>query len=149
MQNFKAIITLTGSKTVIQLPFDPNQVWGQKSRHHIRGTVNEIMLRGPLVSLDELYYIVLRPAWLRDSGFSVGDTVEVSIFPEGPQLDLLPEDIALALESEPRARAFFESLATFYRKGYLRWIDGARKPEVRAARIQEMITLLKAGEKQR
>jgi ATPase subunit of ABC transporter with duplicated ATPase domains len=41
------------------------------------------------------------------------------------------------------------SLATFYRNGYIRWIESARRPETRQARITEMIGLLKAGKKQR
>ena len=57
--------------------------------------------------------------------------------------------IAAALEASPTARAFFEGLATFYRKGYLRWIDGARRPETRVSRIREMVGLLDAGKKQR
>jgi uncharacterized protein YdeI (YjbR/CyaY-like superfamily) len=56
--------------------------------------------------------------------------------------------ILAALDSEPEAGAFFESLATFYRNGYLRWIEGAKRPETRSARIAEMLRLLKAGKKQ-
>ena len=51
--------------------------------------------------------------------------------------------------SEPEARAFFESLATFYRNGYVRWIEGAKRPETRSARIAEMLGLLRGGQKQR
>jgi uncharacterized protein YdeI (YjbR/CyaY-like superfamily) len=69
--------------------------------------------------------------------------------PEGPQADTLAPDILAALENEPEARAFFESLATFYRNGYLRWIEGAKRPETRSARIAEMLSLLKASKKQR
>ena len=150
MQNFKTTLILLGSKTLIPLPFDPNDVWGEKKRHHIHGTVNEIMIRGPLSSNGSTYFISPGPAWLRDAGMAAGDSVEVEIYPEGPQVDALAEDISQALESEPQAKAFYESLATFYRKGYLRWIGGAsRRPEVRANRIQEMIGLLKEGKKQR
>jgi uncharacterized protein YdeI (YjbR/CyaY-like superfamily) len=69
--------------------------------------------------------------------------------PEGPQADTLAPDIVDALESEPEARACFESLATFYRNGYVRWIESAKRPETRSARITEMLSLLKAGKKQR
>jgi uncharacterized protein YdeI (YjbR/CyaY-like superfamily) len=58
-------------------------------------------------------------------------------------------DILAALESEPEARAFFESLATFYRNAYVRWIESAKRSETRSARIAEMLGLLKAGKKQR
>jgi uncharacterized protein YdeI (YjbR/CyaY-like superfamily) len=59
-------------------------------------------------------------------------------------------DIAAAFDASPDAAAFFDSLAQFYRRGYLRWIDATkRSPHKRAARIAEMIELLKAGSKER
>ena len=63
--------------------------------------------------------------------------------------DLAP-DVAAAFESSPEAAAFFASLATFYRKGYLRWIDGAsHRPEIRARRVRELVAYLAEGRKQR
>ena len=48
------------------------------------------------------------------------------------------------------AVAFFDSLAQFYRKAYLRWIDATtRRPDLRAARIAEVVDLLARGIKQR
>ena len=38
---------------------------------------------------------------------------------------------------------------TIYRNTYIKWIEGAKRPETRAARIAEMISLLRAGEKQK
>ena len=62
----------------------------------------------------------------------------------------LADDIASALEANPAAAAFFDTLAQFYRKAYLRWIDATtRRPEVRAARIAEVVELLAAGIKER
>jgi uncharacterized protein YdeI (YjbR/CyaY-like superfamily) len=58
--------------------------------------------------------------------------------------------VTAALEAEPEAGVFFDSLAQFYRRAYLRCIDGTkRRPEARAERITEMVTLLKAGKKER
>jgi uncharacterized protein YdeI (YjbR/CyaY-like superfamily) len=70
--------------------------------------------------------------------------------PEGPQSDALAPDIAAALSAEPEAARFFDGLATFYRKNYLRWIEATkRSPEVRAQRIAELVELMKAGKKER
>lgn len=42
--------------------------------------------------------------------------------------------------------AAFDTLAQFYRKAYLRWIDAAaRRRDIRAARIAEVVDLLAAG----
>jgi uncharacterized protein YdeI (YjbR/CyaY-like superfamily) len=76
--------------------------------------------------------------------------VHVILSPEGVQLDELDEDIAALLAVEPGAARFFESLAQFYRKAYLKWLDGAkRRPSVREERLVELINLLKAGRKTR
>jgi len=80
----------------------------------------------------------------------VGDAVIVELEPEGPQRGDLADDFASALEASPAAAAFFDTLAQFYRKAYLRWIDATtRRPEVRAARIAEVVDLLAAGVKER
>jgi uncharacterized protein YdeI (YjbR/CyaY-like superfamily) len=93
---------------------------------------------------------MLPPGWLRDNPISEGTALAIELWPEGPQLDALPEDIAAALAGSPRARAFFESLATFYRKAYLTWLAGsARRPEVRRERLAQFISLLEAGRKER
>jgi len=48
------------------------------------------------------------------------------------------------------AAAFFDTLAQFYRKAYLRYIDATtRRPDLRAARIAEVAGLLAAGIKER
>jgi uncharacterized protein YdeI (YjbR/CyaY-like superfamily) len=74
--------------------------------------------------------------------------VEVVVEPEGPQRGDLAEDVATALAANPKAAAFFDSLAQFYRRAYLRWIDATkRSPQMRAQRIAQMIDLLNAGVK--
>lgn len=148
-QRFKTMVAKTGSRTYIAIPFDPNEVWGVKQRHHITGTVNGCAVRGSLGSDGSQYFLPLGAAWRRDNGVEAGAEVEVVLAPEGPQTDALAPDILAALESEPEARAFFDSLATFYRNGYVRWIEGAKRLETRQARIAEMLGLLKVGKKQR
>jgi hypothetical protein len=137
-------------RVIVRLPFDPSAAWGARARHHVTGTVGGRGVRGPLTGEGTEARLVLGPAWCRGCGLAAGDRVEVVIGPEGPQLDTLAPDVAEALAARPEARAFFDSLATFYRKGYLRWVDATRRrPEVRAARIAEMVELLAAGHKQR
>jgi len=137
-------------RVVISLPFDPNEVWGWRTRHHITGMVGEHRVRGPLTADGSGARLVLGPAWCRDSGFAEGDPVVVTLSPEGPQRDQLAPDIAVALAARPEAREFYDALATFYRKAYLTWVDGTkRRPELRAERIAEMVELLATGHKQR
>jgi hypothetical protein len=148
-QHFKTTIAKSGTRTFIPIPFNPNEVWGVKQRHHITGTVNGYGVRGSLGSDGKQYFLPLGAAWRRDCGIDAGDEVNVVLSPEGPQSETLSADVADALEAEPQAKAFFESLATFYRNTYIKWIESAKRPETRAVRIKEMIELLKAGRKQK
>lgn len=148
-QSFKSVVSKSGSRVFIALPFNPNDVWGVKGRHHIRGTVNGLGVRGSLGSDGKQYFLLLGAAWRRDCSIDVGTAVDVVLAPEGPQSESLSADVTHALDAEPQAKAFFESLATFYRKAYIKWIEGAKRPETRTARIQELIELLKAGKKQK
>jgi hypothetical protein len=148
-QRFKTTIAKSGSRTFIAIPFNPNEVWGVKQRHHITGSVNGQAVRGSLGSDGTQYFLPLGAAWRKGCGLEAGARVEVVLSPEGPQSAQLSPDIARALDAEPRAKAFFESLATFYRNTYIKWIEGAKRPETRSARLQEMMALLKAGQKQK
>lgn len=149
-QEFEATVEVAGGRWFVALPFDPDAVWGSKARHHITGTVNGVKIRGPLDFQNGVPALVLPPAWRRDTPVERGQPVTVTLSPEGPQAEALPEDIAAALEASPQARAFFASLATFYRKAYLTWLAGsARRPEVRRERLAQFISLLEAGKKER
>lgn len=134
----------------VEAPFDADEAWGPKGRHHITGTINGINVRGPLTKDGGTWRLTLGPAWARCATIRPGDAVTVVLSPEGPQRDSLAPDLAAALDAEPEAGAFFDSLATFYRKAYLRWIDGAsRRPALREQRLRELIALLKDGKKTR
>jgi hypothetical protein len=137
-------------RVYIPVSFDPAGVWGERPRYHVRGSINDIPWRGALVDYARGYFLPLGPAYRRQTGLGVGDPVTVVLAAEGPQREALAHDLAAALEAEPAAASFFDALATFYRKGYLRWVNATRgRPEVRAARIAEMVELLKAGQRQR
>jgi hypothetical protein len=137
-------------RVYIPLPFDPAEVWGARARYHVQGTINGSGFRGAVEESGAGHFLPLGPAYRRGCGLSVGDPVEVLLTVEGPQREGLAPDIAAALEAEPAAAEFFDALATFYRKGYLRWIDATkRRPDVRAERIAEMVALLKEGRRSR
>jgi hypothetical protein len=135
---------------VVTVPFDPDEAWGAKAVHHVSGTVNGCRVRVTIAPHDSGWAFTLNPARMRGTGAAVGSEAVVELAPEGPQRGDLADDIAAALEGTPAAGAFFDTLAQFYRKGYLRYIDATkRRPEVRAARIAEVVGLLAAGVKER
>jgi hypothetical protein len=150
-QQFRAVIAVgSRGRAVIVVPFDPDELWGVKADHPVGGTIEGRQVRGRLSPTGSGWVLTVTPMWLRDTGVTIGDDVTVELAPEGPQRGDLADDIAAALAANPAAGAFFDTLAQFYRKAYLRWIDATtRRPDIRAARITEVVDLLAAGVKQR
>ncbi len=148
-QKFKGKVEQVGSRVFVAMPFAPNEVWGVKARHHVAGTIGGFRWRGSLGSDGKRYFVPLGAAFRLGNGLAPGMAVTVELWPEGPQEAALSPDVAAALAAEPEAKAFFDGLATFYRKGFINGIEGAKKPETRARRLAEMMALLKAGKKQK
>jgi len=149
-QRFTTTLVTQRGRVFLPIAFDPDAEWGDKTEHHVRGTINGLDVRGVLEPLDHGQGLVLGPAWRRDRHLDKGDVVEVMLEPEGPQRDDLADDVVAAFAANPLAGAFFDSIAQFYRRAYLRYIDATkRRPEERAVRITEVVALLAAGVKER
>jgi Bacteriocin-protection, YdeI or OmpD-Associated/Domain of unknown function (DUF1905) len=150
-QRFRAVVTAgPRDSAVITIPFDPDEAWGAKADHPVSGMIGDCRTRTRLFPADGGWVLILAPKRLLSMGIAIGDEVTVELAPEGPQRGDLAEDIAAALAANPAAGAFFDTLAQFYRRAYLRWIDATtRRPDLRAARIAEVVSLLAAGIKER
>jgi bacteriocin resistance YdeI/OmpD-like protein/uncharacterized protein DUF1905 len=150
-QRFDALVADgPGGRAIVVVPFDPDEVWGPKAVHHVNGTVDGTRVRVTLSPVGTGWAFTLSPSRVRDLAVVPGDEISVELTPEGPQRADLAEDIAAALAANPAAGAFFDTLAQFYRKAYLRWINATTgRPQVRAARIAEVVDLLAADVKER
>ena len=150
-QRFDAVVAAgPGDRAVIVVPFDPDELWGAKAVHHVNGTVGGRRVRVTLARGDGGWAFSYGQERALAMGLAAGDSVAVELTPEGPQRADLADDISAAFAANPAAAAFFDTLAQFYRKAYLRYIDATtRRPDVRAARIAEVVGLLAAGVKER
>jgi uncharacterized protein YdeI (YjbR/CyaY-like superfamily) len=52
---------------------------------------------------------------------------------------IVPDDLAKALVSRPRAQKFFQRFPASSQRGILEWIHSAKRPETRARRIAETV----------
>jgi uncharacterized protein YdeI (YjbR/CyaY-like superfamily) len=64
---------------------------------------------------------------------------------DSPATATAPDDFQAALDAEPAAREFFESLGSTKRYPFLYRITDAKRPETRAKRIAEYVELLREG----
>jgi uncharacterized protein YdeI (YjbR/CyaY-like superfamily) len=64
----------------------------------------------------------------------------------GPASIQVPADLVAALTAEPRAQAMFDILTGQNRYAILYRIDGAKRPDTRARRIEQFVAMLARGE---
>jgi hypothetical protein len=133
----------------ITIPFDPSAEWGRRQRHYVSGTINGTPFNGSLGARAGRVFMPLNKEFREAARIDVGDVVTVVMESAEPARAELPPDLEEALAGEPAARKFLDGLSAFYRGEYVMWIVGARRPETRAARVAEVVTLLRDGEQRR
>lgn len=69
--------------------------------------------------------------------------------PSPPKKVVVPADLVEALEVNALASATWQTLAASHVKEYVMWIEEAKKPETRIRRIQNAITMLADGVRDR
>ena len=78
------------------------------------------------------------------TGLKGGEPIEVDLVPDdAPREVTVPDDLAAALAGEPEAAAFFAGLSYTHRKTYVGWIEEAKRPETRVARVARAVELLR------
>ena len=65
---------------------------------------------------------------------------------DGARSSVVPDDFLAALEAEPQAKAFFATINAANRYAVLWRIQTAVKPETRARRITQLVSMLARGE---
>jgi uncharacterized protein YdeI (YjbR/CyaY-like superfamily) len=86
----------------------------------------------------------MRPAGLREIERAREDGRWDDAY-DPPATATVPDDFQQALDAEPAAREFFETLGSTKRYSFLYRIVDAKRPETRARRIAEYVDLLREG----
>jgi uncharacterized protein YdeI (YjbR/CyaY-like superfamily) len=92
------------------------------------------------------YWLPLAAEHREAAGVQAEQEVDVSIeLDTAPREVPVPDDLATAMDDD--ARAAFDGLAFSHRKEWVRWVEEAKKPETRTARIEKTVEGLRAGRK--
>ena len=65
---------------------------------------------------------------------------------DSPKTAEVPDDLRVALDAQPAAAEFFAGLDSINRYAILHRIQGAKKPETRARRIEQFVAMCSRGE---
>jgi uncharacterized protein YdeI (YjbR/CyaY-like superfamily) len=82
------------------------------------------------------------------AGVGAGDVLDVDLqLDTAPRVIVVPDDLADTLETDRKARSFFESLTYSQQKWYVAPIEQAKAPGTRERRVVKAIGMLREGRK--
>ncbi|NUU59039.1 YdeI/OmpD-associated family protein [Paenibacillus agri] len=138
---------VTGSWTYFNVPLAVEEIFGTKSRVQVKGTINGIPYRGMLMPHGDGRHFMVANKELRNlAKAGPGDIVNVTMEGDSESRDVLaPDDFLATLSTNERARDYYDNLAYSYQKEYVAWIEGAKRQETRAARIEKSVGKLEEG----
>jgi hypothetical protein len=144
---FRSTVVLGGrTATGIQVPDDVVEALGSGKRPPVVVTLGGHTYRTTVAPMGGAFWIPLAAEHREAAGVAAEQQVDVTI-----ELDTAPREVALpddlAAEMDDGARAAFDGLAPSHKKEWVRWVEEAKKPETRAARIAKTVEGLKAGKK--
>jgi hypothetical protein len=144
---FESTVEL-GGKTATGIPI-PDQVveaLGSSKRPPVTITVNGHSYRTTAVRMGGRFFVPLSAENREAAGVAAGDDITVDIEVDtAPREVEIPDDLAAAMDDA--ARATYDELSFTHRKEWVRWVEEAKKPETRAARIEKTVAGLRAGKK--
>jgi hypothetical protein len=146
---FRSTVVLGGkTATGIQVPDDVVTALGSSRRPPVVVTVGGHTYRTTVAPMGGAFWIPLAAEHREAAGVRAEQEVDVRIeLDTAPREVAIPEDLDAGLDDA--ARAFFTGLAPSHRKEWVRWVEEAKKPETRAARITKTVESLRAGKKTR
>ena len=152
VKRFRAVVERRegGEVCSIDIPFDVEKTFGARGRVPVRGTLNGAPFRSSVFRMGgDCHFMVVNRRMREAAGVRGGETVPVTMErdTEG-RVITPPADFARALKSNKEARAVWDQLSYTHRREHVEHIEGAKKPETRARRIEKSVALLAAGKKE-
>jgi hypothetical protein len=144
---FRATVVLGGkTATGIQVPDEVVDKLGSGKRPAVVVTVGGYTYRTTVAPMGGAFWIPLAAEHREAAGVQADQEVDVAIeLDSAPRVVELPDDLSAALDDT--ARAAFDGLAPSHKKEWVRWVEEAKKPETRTARIEKTVEGLRAGKK--
>ncbi|MFI6484539.1 YdeI/OmpD-associated family protein [Nonomuraea sp. NPDC050663] len=143
---FRAAVEPVEPMRGLEVPEEVVDALGGGKRPRVIITVNGHSWKSRVAIMRGRYLLGLSNANRQAAGVVTGDEVEVEVeLDSEPPVVVEPEDFAQALDADPNARAAYERLAHSRKREHVLAIEGAKKPETRARRIEKALAALRDG----
>ena len=149
MRTFKVKIVREGSTCFIPLTFDPKAEFG-KVRAPVRVTINGYTYRSTIAAMGGPPCIPLRRSHREAAGLEGGETIDVRLDLDTEKREVTPPaDLVRTLKATPGAWKRWCELSYTHQREHVEAIEGAKRAETRARRIEGAIRMLQRTARKR
>jgi hypothetical protein len=143
-KTFKTTIVRDGSMCFIPLTFDPKNLFG-KVRAPVKVTLNGYTYRSTIAAMGGPPCIPLRKSNREAAGLEGGETIDVRLELDTDTRAIKPPaDFVKALKAAAPAWDRWQDLSYSHQREYAVAIEGAKKAETRARRIDSAVRAIRA-----
>jgi Bacteriocin-protection, YdeI or OmpD-Associated/Domain of unknown function (DUF1905) len=144
---FRTTIVQSGkTATGIVVPQDVMDALGAGRKPPVRVTIDTYTYRSTVATVDGNPMVGLSAENRAAAGVAGGDEVEVDIVLDTEKREVaVPDELAAALDAEPRARATFDALSNSNKSWHVLQVTGAKTDETRQRRIAKSVATLAEG----
>jgi len=149
MAVFKTTILSTGKNTTgIVIPAAIIEELGAGKKPPVKVTLNGYTYRSTVAVMGGKFMVGVSSSVRTESGVKGGDTYNVTIELDTEERKVtLPDALKKALDENPAAKQFFESLSYSKQRIHADSIASAKTPETLRRRIEKSVVELNAGKK--
>ena len=110
----------------------------------MRVTINGYAYRSTVAPMGGRFLLPVSAEVRAGAGISAGDTLEVEVeLDTEPRVNVLPGDLAAALDRDTAARRFFDGLSYSNQRAIVQSVEGAKSAETRQRRIEKAVEKLR------
>jgi hypothetical protein len=148
-KTYKTTIFRDESMCYIPITFDPKAAFG-RTRAPVKVTLNGYTYRSTISTMGGPPCIPLRKSNREAAGLKGGETLEVCLELDTEKREVTPpRDFVKALKAVPNAWERWRALSYTHQREHVEAIEGAKKPETRARRIDRAIQMVRAPTRRR
>jgi hypothetical protein len=146
---FRSTLDLHGkTATGISVPDEIIEALGGGKRPPVVVTIGGHTFRTTIAPMGGQYLLGLNAENRTAAGAAAGDELDIEIVLDtAPREIAVPDDLAAALNADEKASAVFGTLSYTHRKEWVRWVEEAKKPETRQARLVKTVEALREGKR--
>lgn len=140
-------LILTGkTATGVKIPTEIVESLGKSKKPAVLVTVNGHTWRSSIAFMGGEFWLGISAENREAAGVKAGEVIDIAL-----ELDTelrvleIPSDLTEALEREPEAKTYFESLSYSNKRRHVLAIEGAKAAETRQRRIEKSVGMFKEG----